>query len=306
MEGRLFKEVDSICRRISQTGCKRLFLYPFGYKAMEIYEFLKLRTNFEIICVDKALNESCDTIITFEKMLLMGDWKSTDGNDMVMLTSDNPICYNELRLNIRNCIKKELVIDLFPRHPFIYHNDGRIGALSTIAENIYRYGIDGSVAEAGVYQGDFSKYINMLFPDRKLYLFDTFDGFKREQINLKMDNGKQTDVWIDALKDTSEELVISKMAYPERIQIRKGIFPMTAEGVDDNFVFVNLDMDIYKPTYEGLKIFWDKVTPGGTIFVHDFGRWDGIDRAVEEFCKEFHVGYLPLNDGASVALTKGL
>ena len=37
--------------------------------------------------------------------------------------------------------------------------------------------IEGACAEAGVFEGDFAKYINLYFPERKLYLFDTFEGF---------------------------------------------------------------------------------------------------------------------------------
>lgn len=304
MNEQLFKEMNHICHQISQTECKRLFLYPFGHRAMDIYEFLSLRTNFEIVCVDEKLSKKCDSIIAFDEMLLLMARERL--TDMVVLTSNNPIYYNELRLKVGKYVRKEFVVDLFPRHPLIYHEDARIGALATVAENIYRQKLKGSVAEAGVYRGNFSKYINILFPDRKLYLFDTFEGFSREQLNLKMDNDKQTNAWIDTLKDTSEELVVSKMTYPELIEIRKGLFPETAKELNINFVFVNLDMDIYEPTYEGLKFFWEKLTPGGVIFVHDFGRWNGIDKAVERFCKELHIGYVPLNDGASVALTKGL
>lgn len=42
--------------------------------------------------------------------------------------------------------------------------------------------IEGSVAEAGVYQGNFSAVINKCFPTRKLYLFDTFEGFDSKEI----------------------------------------------------------------------------------------------------------------------------
>lgn len=302
----LFNRMNQICHQLSQTKLKRLFLYPFGYKGTEIYEFLRARTNYEIICVDQKLSQRCDDVINFDEMLLAGDWGNTDGTDMIIITLDNPIYYNEIRLKVGTYIKKEQVIDVFPKHPLCYHKDARIGALAVVAENIYHQGIEGNIAEAGVYLGDFAKYINMLFPDRKLYLFDTFDGFDKNQLNLVKDDEEQTDCWIDALKNTSEELVMSKMDYPESVEIRKGLFPETAKGVEDSFAFVNLDMDIYMPTYEGLKFFWKRLSSGGVIFVHDFGNWEGIDKAVREFCKEFHVGYIPLNDGLSVALTKGL
>jgi O-methyltransferase len=33
--------------------------------------------------------------------------------------------------------------------------------------------------------------------------------------------------------------------------IRKGFFPETAEGIDDNFSFVSIDVDQYEPMYKG-------------------------------------------------------
>ena len=158
----------------------------------------------------------------------------------------------------------------------------------------------------GFLGGDFAKYINVCFPNRKLYLFDTFGGFDKSQLNAEHDNRNQTDYWIDALKNTDEELVVSKMKYKDMVENRKGIFPQTAKGIDDIFSFVNLDMDIYEPTYEGLCFFWDRLAPGGYIFVRDFGNWDGIDSAVTSFCREFGVGYVPLNDNATIAITKAI
>ena len=43
-------------------------------------------------------------------------------------------------------------------------------------------GDKGECAEAGVFEGDFAKWINQYFPDRKLYLFDTFEGFDMRDI----------------------------------------------------------------------------------------------------------------------------
>ena len=48
--------------------------------------------------------------------------------------------------------------------------------LKYYADEIYRKNIGGNVAEAGVYQGEFASLMNKYFPDRKLYLFDTFEG----------------------------------------------------------------------------------------------------------------------------------
>jgi hypothetical protein len=38
-------------------------------------------------------------------------------------------------------------------------------------------GVSGAAAELGVYRGFFARCINQLLPERKLYLFDSFEGF---------------------------------------------------------------------------------------------------------------------------------
>lgn len=93
---------------------------------------------------------------------------------------------------------------------------------------------------------------------------------------------------------------MSKMAYPDRCVIEKGWFPQSAEGVDDCFVFVSIDFDLYDPTIEALRFYYPKVVPGGFLFVHDYNhkKFEGIKPAVREFCAEAGVNYAPLPDPA--------
>jgi len=67
------------------------------------------------------------------------------------------------------------------REKWIYNYDYfRCSSLELVAKELSEKGIAGSVAELGVYRGDFAKYINCLFPTQKLYLFDTFEGFSNK------------------------------------------------------------------------------------------------------------------------------
>jgi len=67
--------------------------------------------------------------------------------------------------------------------------------LELCAYEIHRKNIVGNVAELGVYKGNFAAKINQLFPNRKLYLFDTFKGFDNRNIQSELknnfSNGKQ-------------------------------------------------------------------------------------------------------------------
>ncbi|MDR2412505.1 MAG: hypothetical protein LBD66_02785 [Holosporales bacterium] len=63
---------------------------------------------------------------------------------------------------------------VFPtRFPVDYHYM-TTRALETLGEQLK--GQPGSVAEVGVWTGDFSRIINRVFPDRELLLYDTWDS----------------------------------------------------------------------------------------------------------------------------------
>ena len=75
------------------------------------------------------------------------------------------------------------------------------------------------------------------------------------------------------------------MPFPKQVIIKKGLVPDTFAGVEDTFAFVSLDMDIYEPTFEALKFFWDKMSKGGMLLLHDYYySWlPGIELAVKDF-----------------------
>lgn len=175
--------------------------------------------------------------------------------------------------------------------------------LSKFAENALENHYNGNVAEAGVYRGEFAKLINRYFNNRTCYLFDTFEGFSEKDLIYENPNIKN-----NHLNNTSENLVLSKMPYPELCIIKKGYFPDTAVDIDDDFCFVNLDMDLYKPTLEGLRFFYPKMVEGGIILIHDFysEAYPNIKKAVYDFENQSKIKLkkCPIGDGISIAIIK--
>ena len=158
------------------------------------------------------------------------------------------------------------------------------------------------VAEAGVFQGEFAVQINRCFPARKLYLFDTFEGFAGQDVAYE----KEKRIQAGMFRETSEELVLGRLPHPEQAVIRKGWFPQTAQDVEEHFCFVNMDLDLYKPTLEGLRLFWPRMVPNGVILVHDYfnDRFPNVKQAVDEFAAEAQAKTLPIGDGISIALIR--
>lgn len=178
----------------------------------------------------------------------------------------------------------------------------RYSTLELCCTEIKRNNVQGSIAELGVYKGDFAKRINQLFPDKKLYLFDTFKGFDKKDISKEkqnnFSNGEQD------FSDTSVELVLSKMKYRNNCIVKKGFFPDSAIDVDDKFCFVSIDADLYEPILAGLNFFYPKLEQKGYIFVHDFNNdfYKGAKKAVLEFCTTNNINYLPIPDSWGTAI----
>ena len=182
----------------------------------------------------------------------------------------------------------------------------RHSSLELVSREIYENNIAGSVAELGVFRGDFAKYINRSFPDRKLYLFDTFEGFSAADIATEEKAGLHVPDY-DNLTYTSVKLVLEKMKYKENCIVKKGYFPETAQGIDDKFAFVNIDVDLSEPIYNGLCFFYHRLEKGGYIFVHDYNEkiCTGAKAGIKKFSMEHGIPYFPLSDrSGSVVIMK--
>ncbi|MDR0661920.1 MAG: class I SAM-dependent methyltransferase, partial [Holosporales bacterium] len=160
--------------------------------------------------------------------------------------------------------------------------------------------LPGSVAEAGVDCGEFARLINFCFPDRKLFLYDTFGGYVKEELvyerknnlsNFAGDNALSMEehatealelmpaYWLDkfpslSLDATPEEraaAVKKTMPFPDQCVWRIGHFPDTVMPEEENekFVFVSIDINLYQPTRAALEFFYPRLQAGGVIFVHD-------------------------------------
>jgi len=184
------------------------------------------------------------------------------------------------------------------RGRFIYntHDYIRLSSLELCAQEINENSLEGNVAELGVYRGSFAQYINQLFPNRKLYLFDTFEGFDKRNFNQE-DGLTLTN---NDFSKTSIDIVLKKMKYPENCIVKKGFFPETAEDLEnEKYAFISIDVDLYEPIYEGLKYFYPRLIKGGYIFVHDYNNmtsYNGVKKAVRQFSKENNAAYFPLSD----------
>ena len=204
--------------------------------------------------------------------------------------------------------KTEAFGDLcFKNSPFI--NGGgyleadyvRTESFELAVKELRKRNIPGSVAEAGVFRGEFAQYINYAFPDRKCYLFDTFDGFDANEALREIKAGNCVPAFIEAYKQTNLKMVLDRMTNLDNVVIKQGLFPDSLGGLEDAFAFVSLDMDFEDSIYEGLKYFYPRMSKGGYIFIHDYNSFlRGVEKAVDRYESEnkCQLAKVPLSDKA--------
>jgi hypothetical protein len=187
-----------------------------------------------------------------------------------------------------------------------YQSDySRYRTFELAAELIIENGIRGAVAEVGVNVGTFARIINAKFPERSLYLFDTFDSFDPEEFNQELQKGNCNQDFLEIFKIADEEKVLKEMPHPERCIIKKGFFPGTAKDLEEEFAFVSIDVDFEESIYHSLEYFYPRLQEGGYLFIHDYNNnfLFGVKSAVRRYEEKFGVlKKLPLADNGGTLI----
>jgi O-methyltransferase len=142
---------------------------------------------------------------------------------------------------------------------------------------------DAVMAELGVYRGQTARLLQLMAPQRQLILFDTFKGFREE--DLENESGKALSYTSANFDDTSMALVQEKLAPLDKIRFFKGDFSAVIPEIPEvQYAFVSIDADLAAPTLAGLRYFYPRLCPGGVIIVHDYNEnWPSLMEAVDAF-----------------------
>ncbi|MGC1461457.1 MAG: TylF/MycF/NovP-related O-methyltransferase [Terracidiphilus sp.] len=142
----------------------------------------------------------------------------------------------------------------------------------------------GDVWECGVYKGGTAAMMAAVLrdsaqKDRKLFLFDTFQGMP--QTDSQKDLHRQGD-----FRDTSLDAVRAYVGNADLCVLRPGFIPESFQGLESSTIaFVHVDLDIYKSIVDCLNFVWPRLTLGGFIVFDDYGfpSCPGARAAVDEF-----------------------
>lgn len=276
---------------------KRGVVFGAGGTGKHIYEMVKDLT--EIVCFVDNDKTKQGGVVDGKEILSPDSLKELDVDIIycgtLMGLDEIPLQLQSLGISLRK----------LDDHYVLTSVHARVFFLQRFAERVYKENLEGAVAEAGVYRGEFAKYINKCFADRECYLFDTFEGFTEYDIGKEQEESL---TFANHLKNVNVEETLAKMPNRDNIILKIGRFPDTATDIPDQFCFVNLDMDLYQPTLEGLRLFYPRMVKGGIILVHDYFNkaYPNVEKAIDDFEAEagLKLYKMPIGDDISMAIIK--
>jgi O-methyltransferase len=171
-----------------------------------------------------------------------------------------------------------------------------------ILKNLIEKNISGEIVEAGVFKGKSAKLIHKYAPNVKLHLFDTFSGFDQKDLDYEKKKFKSS--ILDDFKNTNLDLVKNYIDCNENVYFYPGYLPKSIPNDFEKkiFSFVHIDLDLYAPIYETLNFFYNKMSTGGIILIHDYNSWIGARKAVDDFCLEKKIYPIQIPDKSGSAI----
>ncbi len=165
--------------------------------------------------------------------------------------------------------------------------------------------VPGDTAECGAYEGAGSYLICKANADAKHrrhhHIFDSFEG-------LSAPGNRDGSYWSPGDMARGEALVRKNMAEFNEFTLYKGWIPdRFAEVADKRFSFVHVDVDLYEPTLESIRFFYERLNPGGILVCDDYGftTCPGATAAVHEFLDDKPEAMIALT-GAAGYFVKGV
>ena len=126
-------------------------------------------------------------------------------------------------------------------------------------------------------------------------MFDTLQSFDIDEANREISSGNINHEFYENFKNTSIDIVLSKMVNPETVIIKQGLFCQSFDGLEESFCFVSIDVDLEDSIYECMEYFYPRLVNGGYIFVHDYNskvNLFGVESAIDRY-EKFIGKFLP-------------
>lgn len=168
-------------------------------------------------------------------------------------------------------------------------------------EYVVKNNIPGDFVECGVYKGGSAMLMALTLihfknTDRKIYLYDTFEGMS-EPTEKDIDFGgnsakkllnkseREKDIiWCYGPFDEVKKNMLSTGYDSDKIIFIKGKVENTIPAeIPKNISLLRLDTDWYESTKHELVHLFPLLVKKGVLMIDDYGHWEGARKAVDEY-----------------------
>ena len=192
--------------------------------------------------------------------------------------------------------------------PYTMLSPERLLATIEATRHVARHNIPGAIVECGVWRGGACMAAMLALqqlgaPERDFYLYDTFAGMNAPTEHDRTHHGKtaadqfeqerldeNSSNWCRCELSAVRSNVETVGYNPDRVHYVKGVVEDTIPAtIPDQIAVLRLDTDWYVSTRHELEHLFPRLERGGTLLIDDYGHWDGVRQAVDEYFAEHNV-----------------
>ncbi|MBP6455164.1 MAG: class I SAM-dependent methyltransferase [Chitinophagaceae bacterium] len=196
--------------------------------------------------------------------------------------------------------------------PFTMTSVERMFALYNATNYVLDNNIEGDFVECGVWRGGSAMMVAYILKnrnvlDRKIYLYDTyegmseptefdktFDGSSAKNLLMQSKNKETAIIWcLASLEDVQQNLRLTGYTEDNIFYIKGKVEDtITSKSPIHNIALLRLDTDWYESTKHELEYYYPKLQKNGILIIDDFGHWEGCKKAVVEYFKKNNITML--------------
>lgn len=142
--------------------------------------------------------------------------------------------------------------------------------------------LEGDIVEMGCHSGGTAMLFSLL-TSKKVYLYDSFEGFPEEDTDGKDSAGFQPHKYAVTMDSVLQNYKNYDIKDPIIIP---GYFNnLTEKDLPSKISFAHIDSDLYQSVMDSLELVYPLVTSGGYILIDDYlsPRYEGATQAVKDF-----------------------
>jgi O-methyltransferase len=178
----------------------------------------------------------------------------------------------------------------------------RLFATALACKHALDQNIAGDFVECGVWRGGNAMVAAAIFnfhkADKKVYLYDTFEGMTmptdadRKNSDgteavaefVKHQKADHNDWCYASLEDVRDSFQTAGLLSDSVVFVKGDVLKtLELKSVPSKISVLRLDTDWYESTKRELEILYPKLSFGGTLIIDDYGHWAGSKKAVDEY-----------------------